>query len=125
MDGGRRGGEGSTPHDQSTGPEGKATRKEEEQEVADGREKETEGTGVGEPGKAAEEGNRVEEHEREESEGGVVEKETVEEQVEWGESALVEEMRGMVEELAGGGWYLSTAAITKEENEEEGAIGRQ
>lgn len=68
----------------------------------------------------------MEEHEREESEGGVVEKETVEEQVDWGESALVEEMRGMVEELAGGGgWYLSTAAITKEENEEEGAIGRQ
>uniref|UniRef100_A0A8C7MVC7 CCHC-type domain-containing protein n=1 Tax=Oncorhynchus kisutch TaxID=8019 RepID=A0A8C7MVC7_ONCKI len=101
-DGGRRGGEGSKPHDQSTGPEGKAARKEEEQEVADGREKETEGTGVGEPGKAAEEGNRVEEHEREESEGGVLEKETVEEQVDWGESALVEEMRGMVEELAGG-----------------------
>uniref|UniRef100_A0AAZ3R6Q2 CCHC-type domain-containing protein n=1 Tax=Oncorhynchus tshawytscha TaxID=74940 RepID=A0AAZ3R6Q2_ONCTS len=121
-DGGRRGGEGSTPYDQSTGPQGKAARKEEEQEAADGREKETEGTGVGEPGKAAEEGNRVEEHEREESEGGVLE--TVEEQVEWGESALVEEMRGMVEELAGG-WYLSIAAITKEENEEEGAIGRQ
>uniref|UniRef100_A0A8C7HUP0 CCHC-type domain-containing protein n=1 Tax=Oncorhynchus kisutch TaxID=8019 RepID=A0A8C7HUP0_ONCKI len=93
-DGGRRGGEGSTPHDQSTGPEGKAARK--EQEEADGREKETEGTGVGEPGKAAEEGNRVEEHEREESEGGVLEKETVEEQVDWGESALVEEMWGMV-----------------------------
>uniref|UniRef100_A0A8C7IWX9 CCHC-type domain-containing protein n=1 Tax=Oncorhynchus kisutch TaxID=8019 RepID=A0A8C7IWX9_ONCKI len=89
-DGGRRG-EGSKPHDQSTGPEGKAARKEEEQEAADGREKETEGTGVGEPGKAAEEGNRVEEHEREESEGGVLEKETVEEQVDWGESALVEE----------------------------------
>ncbi|CDQ88681.1 unnamed protein product, partial [Oncorhynchus mykiss] len=44
-DGGRRGREGSTPHDQSTGPEGKAARKEEEQEAADGREKETEGTG--------------------------------------------------------------------------------
>ena len=49
----------------------------------------------------------MEEHEREESEGGVVEKETVEEQVDWGESALVEEMRGMVGELAWGGGDIS------------------
>ena len=62
----------------------------------------------------------MEEHEREESEGGVVEKETVEEQVDWGESALVEEMRGMVEELAGGGGVVSLHCRHHKRREERG-----
>uniref|UniRef100_A0A8C7NHZ5 CCHC-type domain-containing protein n=1 Tax=Oncorhynchus mykiss TaxID=8022 RepID=A0A8C7NHZ5_ONCMY len=108
-DGGRGGGPDQEP---STGPEGMASRKEEEQRAAAGGEGDREGTGAakpgGEEGKEAEGSKGVEEPERASMAGEVVEKESGAGPVEGvGGQQNAECPRGsdggMVEELEGGG----------------------